>query len=289
MVRQKVREARKKSVQKVSKWWADRAPHLLGTKASFEKTNTLRKVLTMESTTQVNQRMGQKESKKKQLIPSRFTELCPPELLLRRVAEAGGRGQLEKERGWQRFGLALADEVGFETAGYATRMGDLVKRYYLSQQPVAPDKTVLIAERNRRRLNMVDGSVAGPRPPTVQQMQRRLGLEQSVRAGQSMELAGRRARVVDVAQASRRKFEEAVEKGGVVVPPGEGEFEMTLCISTWSDGGSKNSKGFYAETVGFIDDGRAGVITRDPAKKAARADALERIITTLGWESKQKI
>jgi hypothetical protein len=63
---------------------------------------------------------------------------------------------------------------------------------------------------------------------------------------------------------------------------------MKMLIASWSDDGSKSLKGFYAETMGFLNDGR-GLITREKSKAGARRGALERILVflTVGRESKR--
>lgn len=187
--------------------------------------------------------------------------------------------------------MDIAREVGYEPGGYTTRMGDVLKRAYLNLSD-QPEGDAAIAERQWRRLNRVDGGVAGPRLPPPRKIAEQLHTEQAMRraAGIFKKVAGRCVRVVDLVPVLRRKFEESVKSGAIKEPEGEGEFEMKMLIASWSDGGSKSSKGFYAETMGFLNDGR-GLITREKSKAGARRDALERILVFLavGRESKEMV
>jgi hypothetical protein len=139
-------------------------------------------------------------------------------------------------------------------------------------------------------MNRIDGDVVGLRLPPLKKISQQLHGEQAVRAGVFKEVVGRSMQVVDLAPVLQKKFEEGVANGAIREPDGEGEFEVVMLISNWSDGGSKSLKGFYAETTGFIDDQR-GLITREKAKLGARSHVLERVLVVLalGKESQEMV
>jgi hypothetical protein len=223
-VKKAVKAARNRVVRGVSQLWGERAVHLLETRASVAKTNDMQKVLTMQSATEKEEQKEGQGKRKKQALPPAFTKLCSRKLMLQQIAEAGGPEELTAKKGWFRLGMDIAGEVGYEPGGYTTRMGDVFKRAYLNLSD-QPRGDAAIAKRQRRRLNRVDGGVAGPRLPPPRKIAEQLHTEQAMcRAARIFkEVAGRCVRVVDLVPVLRRKFEENVKSGAIKEPEGEGD------------------------------------------------------------------
>jgi hypothetical protein len=97
-VRKAMRAAQIKVIKRVSNLWEERSVHLLGTRASAAKTNVMRKVLTMESTMEKEERIAKGTARRIQPLAAEFTKLCTSKMLLQRVAEAGGAGNLTKKK-----------------------------------------------------------------------------------------------------------------------------------------------------------------------------------------------
>jgi hypothetical protein len=284
-----VKIIRQKVVQDINKTWESRGRHLLGTKVSLSKTNTTRKILTMESRSEVRDRGRAEPRAKKQSIPQAFKSSCPPALLLQRIEEAGGPIELNRSKGWSKLRRQLAEEVGFHQEGYLPKMGAVLKQY-ASSLPEPPEGLMTGAKRLRRRLNRVAGGIAGPRLPTGAVLAEEMVTAQSVRAGVLKEVNGVKMRSVDFRALYKDKNEAAVKSGGIKVPHGEGAFEQELLIADWTDGGSKAAKGFLVGTTGFINCGQGNIASEEENPRGHRV-ALERILASVAVtkESKQSV